>query len=230
MRKSVIWASWRRARGVQQLLLPPKASRTPGFIIDSVYLPAQEVGGDFFQVLPGENGSLLIVVGDVSGKGLSAAMTVSTVIGALRDRKEQAPAAVLVHLNRVLCGQVSGFVTCCVVLADAEGNLTIANAGHLAPYHNGCELPIEGGLPLGLSGDVVYTEQYLRWSPGDRLALISDGVIEAANKRGQLFGFERALAISGEPAATIAQSAKEFGQQDDITVLTVSYQGHALSD
>jgi sigma-B regulation protein RsbU (phosphoserine phosphatase) len=78
------------ARNVQSLLIPA----TPGFLVESVYLPASEVGGDFFQILPGEDGSLLVVVGDVSGKGLKAAMTVSTIVGALRDQRMRQPAEI----------------------------------------------------------------------------------------------------------------------------------------
>jgi serine phosphatase RsbU (regulator of sigma subunit) len=83
---------------------------TPGYAVESVYLPAQQVGGDFFQVLPGEDGSLLIVVGDVSGKGLKAAMTVSTIVGALRGCTMRKPAKVLAYLNRILYGQISGLL------------------------------------------------------------------------------------------------------------------------
>lgn len=94
------------ARSVQSLLIPAAPPATPGFAVEHVYLPAQEVGGNFFQVLPGEDDSLLVVVGDVSGKGLKAAMTVSAIIGALRDSDERRPTQVLARLNRVLCGQI----------------------------------------------------------------------------------------------------------------------------
>src|SRR6185437_4589572 len=133
-----------QARQVQSLLVPVTPPTTPGFAVESVYLPAQKVGGDFFQILPGEDGSLLIVMGDVSGKGLKAAMTVSTIVGALRNEKVRQPAEVLRHLNDVLHGQITGFVTCCAALIAADGVMTIANAGHLAPYRNGKELAVEG--------------------------------------------------------------------------------------
>jgi sigma-B regulation protein RsbU (phosphoserine phosphatase) len=211
------------AGSVQRLLLPSAVPDTPGFVIESVYLPAQEVGGDFFHVAHGADGSVLIVVGDVSGKGLSAAMTVSAIIGALRGCTGCAPAEVLVYLNRVLHGHISGFATCCAALLDAGGGLSMANAGHLSPYRNGEELPLEGGLPLGLVEDAEYTEAHFMLADGDRLTFISDGVVEAMNPQGELFGFERTLAICQQPAQTMANTAKAFGQEDDITVLAVSY-------
>jgi sigma-B regulation protein RsbU (phosphoserine phosphatase) len=211
------------ARSVQRLLLPSEVPDTPGFVIESVYLPAQEVGGDFFHVAHGDDGSVLIVVGDVSGKGLSAAMTVSAVIGALRDYTERTPGEVLRHLNRVLHGHISGFATCCAALVSSDGALSMANAGHLSPYRNGVELELEGGLPLGLAEDAEYGESRFTLAGGDRLTFISDGVVEAMNPQGELFGFERTLAISQEPAQTMANTAKAFGQEDDITVLAVSY-------
>jgi len=210
------------ARSVQSLLVPAASPDTPGFTVESVYIPDSEVGGDFFQVQPGEDGSVLIVVGDVSGKGLKAAMTVSTVVGALRGRKERQPAEVLAHLNRVLHGQVGGFVTCCATLITSDGAMTIANAGHLSPYRNGREMAVAGGLPLGILAEGSYEETQYQLAAGDRLTFMSDGVVEATNEKRELFGFERTQQISNQPAAAIADTAKAFGQQDDITVVTVT--------
>ena len=210
------------ARGMQSLLVPSTAPNTPGFTVESVYVPASEVGGDFFQVQPDEEGSLLIVVGDVSGKGLKAAMTVSTIVGALRGCSLRAPAKILAHLNLVLHGQITGFATCCVTLIAADGLMTIANAGHLSPYRNGEELAVPGGLPLGLAADAGYEETEFHLAPGDRLTFMSDGVVEAQNSHRELFGFDRTRQISNRPAATIAETAKNFGQEDDITVLSVT--------
>ena len=89
----------------------------------------QRSGRDFFQVRPGDDGSLLIVIGDVSGKGLKAAMTVSAIVGALRGCALRTPVEVLAYLNSALHGQVSGFFTCCAALIEAEGKVRIANAG-----------------------------------------------------------------------------------------------------
>lgn len=209
------------ARGMQSLLVPATPPVTPGFTVESVYLPASEVGGDFFQILPGDDGSLLILVGDVSGKGLKAAMTVSTIIGALRDYPMREPARILAHLNRVLHGQITGFATCCTALISADGKLTVANAGHLSPYRNGEEMSLEPGLPLGVIAEAYYAEKEFHLAPGDRLIFVSDGVVEATNKKRELFGFDRTQQISSQSAAEIAQTAKQFGQEDDITVVSV---------
>ncbi len=210
------------ARSVQSLLVPATAPSTPGFAVESVYIPASEVGGDFFHVQQGDDGSLLIVVGDVSGKGLKAAMTVSSIIGALRNEKERQPALVLRNLNRVLHGRISGFVTCASARIAADGAVTIANAGHLSPYRNGEELAVDSGLPLGISDEVHYAEVTCRLSPNDRLTFISDGVVEARNVSGELYGFERTRKLSTQPAQVIAETARAFGQDDDITVLTLT--------
>ena len=210
------------ARSVQSLLIPAISPDTPGFSVEHVYLPASEVGGDFFQVLPGSDGSLLIVVGDVSGKGLQAAMTVSAIVGALRDSQERRPAEVLAHLNRVLSGQISGLVTCSATLIAENGTIILANAGHLPPYRNGEELAVPSGLPLGMLADARYEELRYEIAPADRLTFISDGVVEARNAKGQLLGFERMSGLTGKRVREIAEAAQRWGQHDDITVLTVA--------
>ena len=217
------------ARNVQSLLIETNTPPMPGFAIQSVYLPASEVGGDFFRVSPGDHGSVMVVVGDVSGKGLSAAMTVSTIIGALRGCREREPGRVLAYLNEVLVGQVSGFVTCGVVRISSDGELTAANAGHLSPYRNGEELEVGAGLPLGIVEQLEYDEVRHHLNAGDRLTFLSDGVVEARNAEGVLLGFERAQEISGKSAQAIAAEAKAFGQVDDITVLTLDF-GTVLAD
>ncbi len=216
------------ARSVQSLLVPAAEQKTPGFAVESVYLPASEVGGDFFHVHPASDGSLLIVVGDVSGKGLKAAMTVSAIVGALRGRTVTKPAEVIAYLNRVLHGQITGFVTCCAALISPRGNITLANAGHPPPYRNGKELALDAGLPIGVVNQLVCTEWSDRLEIGEQLTFVSDGVVEARNKTGELFGFDRAQAIATQPAESIAQSAQRFGQEDDITVLTVARTQEAI--
>ena len=212
----------KQAQEVQHLLIPRNAPNVPGWIIESEYRPARNVGGDFFQVLPGDDASLLIVVGDVSGKGLKAAMTVSAIVGALRGCAVRAPAEVLAYLNRVLHGQISGFATCAVASIEGDGAMTIANAGHLSPYRNGKEMAVASGLPLGIAADTSFEETHFKLAPGDRLTFISDGVVEATNGKRELFGFERAEEISNQPAAAIAEAAQQWGQDDDITVLTLA--------
>jgi serine phosphatase RsbU (regulator of sigma subunit) len=213
-------AEFEAAKSVQSLLIPAIAS-TPGFAVENVYLPAQEVGGDFFQFVPGADGSLLIVMGDVSGKGLKAAMTVSTIVGALRGCAERRPAKVLAYLNAALRGQMTGFFTCAAARIDADGKLTIANAGHLSPYLNGEELVVPPGLPLGIVHEDDYSEMTVQLGADDSLTFLSDGVVEARNDAGELYGFTRTSSISAQPAREIAEAARQFGQEDDITVVTV---------
>lgn len=216
------------ARNVQELLIPQERIQTPGFEVDSVYNPANEVGGDFYHIQPRSDGSLLVVIGDVAGKGLQAAMNVSMLMGALRRTPDSSPAKILESLNRVLEGSDS-FTTCQAALFSPNGELVMANAGHLPPYLNTQEVGIPGGLPLGVIGDVKYEEVRLYLHPGDRILLLSDGVVEARHSTGELFGFDRVHNLSNQTAFYIADAAKEFGQEDDITVLTVRRLAQAVA-
>jgi hypothetical protein len=207
------------AREVQALLVPARSK--PG--VEAVYLPAAEVGGDFYQILDRQDGAWMLLTGDVSGKGLKAAMLVSVVIGALRQSRETSPAALLADLNRVLHGQTGGgFVTAVCACFHADGRVTMANAGHLAPYVDGRELALEPGLPLGLAPDVAYEQAAVE---GQQFTFVTDGVVEAASADGELFGFDRTREISAKSAREIAQAAKHWGQNDDITVVTVRRTG-----
>jgi serine phosphatase RsbU (regulator of sigma subunit) len=115
-----------------------------------------------------------------------------------------------------------GFVTCLCVALEPGDTLCIANAGHLAPYRNGEECALDSGLPLGIVDGADYTETTLQLGPGDALTFLSDGVVEAQAAGGELFGFDRTRAISQQSAEQIAVEAQRFGQQDDITVLTLT--------
>ena len=216
------------ARSVQELMIPNEKLATPGFAVDSVYNPANEVGGDFFHVQSTGDGGLLVVIGDVAGKGLKAAMNVSMIMGALRSTPERSPAKLLESLNGVLTGSES-FTTCQAALFSSNGEMIIANAGHLPPYLNSQEVSLPGGLPLGVLPDVTYEEVRLYLHPGDRILLLSDGVVEARQPSGELFGFERVHNLSNQSAFYIAEAAREFGQEDDITVLTVRRLAHAVA-
>jgi hypothetical protein len=208
------------ARSVQELMIPQEKVATPGFEVDSVYNPANEVGGDFFHVQTMGDGGVLVVIGDVAGKGLKAAMSVSMIMGALRRTADRSPARILESLNRVLAGSDS-FTTCQAAWFGADGELVLANAGHLPPYLNSQEVAVPGALPLGVIPEVSYAEVRLYLHPGDRLLLFSDGVVEARRPSGELFGFDRVHNLSNQTAFTIADTARNFGQEDDITVLTV---------
>jgi len=215
------------ARTVQQVLIPEEIPNIPGLVLECVYKPAGQVGGDFFQILPTSNNGALIVIGDVSGKGMPAAMAVSLLVGTVRTLAHytQNPGEILTAMNQRMLGRSSGFTTCLVLRCDVDGKLTIANAGHIAPYVAGKELPLENGLPLGLAVDTTYAERSFHLTPGHQLTLLTDGVVESRDQAGALLGFERAAALSIQPAEAIACAAQEFGQDDDITVLTVSYAG-----
>jgi serine phosphatase RsbU (regulator of sigma subunit) len=218
------------ARSVQQVLIPDFLPQIPGLTVESAYLPAQEVGGDFFQVLPiPGGGDAFIVVGDVSGKGLKAAMTVSLIVGTLRAYAESytGPAQLLAGMNRRLHGRTAGFATCLALKITAAGEVTIANAGHPNPYLDGVEIQTDSNLPLGITLDVEYAETRLHLKTAQSLTLVTDGVVEAtAAATKELFGFERTQAISRQAAPAIAEAARAFGlgapQADDITVLTVA--------
>jgi len=213
------------AREIQQRLVPASLPELPGFQLEAAYFPAEEVGGDFYQVLEMPGGDTLIVVGDVSGKGLKAAMTGALAIGALRTLADEdlSPAALLPRLNRqMLAAQESGFITCLCLRMSLRGSVAIANAGHLSPYRRGEEIEVNSGLPLGLTADAEYTETFLQLDPGDTLTLLSDGIVEAMNAQHQLLGFERARQLSAQSAHAIAAAAQAFGQEDDITVLTIA--------
>ena len=215
-------------RAVQQVLIPEETPTIPGFTIQSVYKPFGEVGGDFFQLLPvtsnGRAGGLLVIIGDVSGKGLPAAMTVALLVGTLQTlaASTESPSEILAAMNhRMLTRSHGGFTTCLALRADPSGTITIANAGHIAPYLEGQELALENGLPLGISADTTYAESTFQLMTGQQLTLLTDGVVEARDKTGALFGFGRTAVVSVETAEVIARTAQAFGQDDDITVLTV---------
>jgi len=225
------WGAWkaerardtefRAAREVQASLL--KVADAPGFRIDAAYVPASEVGGDFYQFLPADDGSLLVVVGDVSGKGLEAAMLVAVMVGALGDLASRSPAQVLGHLNQVVMGKTrGGFVTCGAALFRSGGTVQIANAGHIPPYMEGRELELVPGPPLGIIADVLYESTTLSSGAG-AITFFSDGVVEATNGSGELLGFDRLAGLSVKPAREIAKEAELWGQEDDITVVQVAY-------
>lgn len=207
---------------LQGLLLARSHQATPGYAVETVYRPASEVGGDFFLVSPASDGSIVAIVGDVSGKGLLAAMRVSLILGALNRESSRQPAEVLSRLNQVLLGQGDmGFTTACCVRVEGNGDFGFANAGHLNPYIDGREIEAPGVLPLGLKPDQTYSTINGHLNPGQRMVLLSDGVPEARAKR-QLLGFDKLLELTRLGAAEIADAAQNFGQEDDITVLALA--------
>jgi phosphoserine phosphatase RsbU/P len=199
-------AEFEAARQVQDVLLPKADDQCPSFAVDFVYHPADEVGGDFFQQIADGHGGLILVVGDVSGKGLPAAMLVAALVGAVRAQATHAsdPASLLSCLNDRLLGRFQhGFVTCMAARLSPRGRMILANAGHLPPYRNGKELNVAGSLPLGVLPGLSYDVEAFDIAPGDRLTFLSDGIVEAQD----------------------TAAARDFGQQDDITVVTVDFAG-----
>jgi len=211
------------ARQVQHLLIPDKMLVAPGVTVSSAFLPAHEVGGDFYLCRALANGSQRVLLGDVSGKGVAAALTSALLLGAADRCDDLPPASVLRELNAALRNSgIEGFTTCLCADLSSSGVLLIANAGQLPPYRNGQEIDIPAGLPLGVEAAANYAESSLQLAPGDSLTFLSDGVVEARNAVGELFGFERTRQLSSRAAQQIAEAAVQFGQQDDITVLTLS--------
>lgn len=215
-----------QARHIQELLIPKKVPTVRGLLIQSEYRPMREVGGDFFQVLPADTpDSVLVVVGDVTGKGLQAGMLVALIVGAIQSAAQHSsdPAEILNEVNKQLCDHQEASATCLIMRIDSNGKVLLANAGHLPPYLNGREMSMEGALPIGIvpGSDLSITSFELKQS--DSLIVMSDGVVEAQNAKGVLFGFERTneLLLRHATPKEIAEEAQMFGQEDDILILEV---------
>ena len=217
----------KQAQEVQQVILAEARLALPGLNIESEYRPAREVGGDFFQIIPHKtDGSLLIVAGDVTGKGLKAGMLVALLVGAIRTAAEQSsdPLFLLQALNRRLIGRSDAQATCLALRIASDGAVTLANAGHMAPYLNGDPVAMEGALPLGMMESAEFSLMHFELKPDDKLVLMSDGIAEATDAEGHLFGFERVheLLRRAKSAAEVANAAQSFGQEDDISVISVT--------
>ncbi|WP_263366812.1 PP2C family protein-serine/threonine phosphatase [Edaphobacter bradus] len=224
-----------QARHVQQVLIPEMLPQIKGLSIESEYRPAREVGGDFFQILPGEEpGTALIVVGDVTGKGMQAGMLVALIVGSIRTAAQNSsdPQRILSQVNDQLCEREHSSATCVVLRIMPDGMVHLANAGQLPPYLNDKEVEMEGALPLGIVPEMEFPVVSFRLEEGDSLILMSDGIAEAQDAQGQLFGFERVNELLRQPitAAEIAKIAQDFGQEDDILVLRIQRDGQPRQD
>jgi hypothetical protein len=230
LRQSTLEQEFKSARELQQVLIPENLPSLPGFAMTSSYRPAQEVGGDFFQIIPLEGefkGSTLILLGDVSGKGLRAAMAVSLIVGAVRALAKFAPhpSEVLRELNQRLVGRLQGgFATCLALRVGTDGHCVMASAGHPSPFLNKKELKLPGALPLGIMQSAMYEERQFNLREGDHFALYTDGLLEARSASGEIFSFKRLdeLFATAPDAAKATDAAVSFGQDDDITVLTLT--------
>ena len=207
------------AREIQRQLLPSGAREVPGLDLATAYVPARELGGDFYDLLPYGVGRLAVAVGDVSGKGTAAALYGSLAIGILRELvqdREASPSEMLTLLNgRLLAARLDArFIAMQFAIYDAAlRELTIANAGGTLPLliHDGqvSELNV-GGMPLGLLPEADFDEVRLPLTPGDIVVFASDGIHEAMNKDQEEFGIERLKAILAavnpeDPGYTVAQ-------------------------
>lgn len=231
------------ARNVQINMLPKHTDFPAGWDIAYTFEVAREVGGDFFDVISFSEYRVLFVIGDVMGKGLSAAMLVSSVLGQIRSLAEstESLSMLLTRINQVLIRDVrfSMYVTVGLVLIDRQqAILTYASAGHMPPYI------LDGGivrsldvsfLPLGTDIEAVYDETVTEFMPGDVLVLYTDGVVETKNKRKELYGFDRFETEMGlcqglsadEINRRLAVDLREFSGQasveDDFTLLVVKW-------
>jgi Stage II sporulation protein E (SpoIIE) len=226
-RQLAVEQEFKSAQELQRVLIPETLPPIPGFAVTSAYRPAAQVGGDFFQLIAKAEGSSLFILGDVSGKGLKAAMTVSLLVGTVRTLAEihDDPAEILSGLNRRIHGRMqNGFVTCLILRLDPDGLCTFANAGHLPPYLNQNELHLPPELPLGLVPSASYDKVTIKLEVGDRLTLYTDGLLEARSPSGEIFSFDRLqdLIATKPDARQASDAAVSFGQEDDITVLTIT--------
>jgi len=231
------------ARSIQHALLPKDLPKLEGWKIAYHYQPAREVGGDFYDFLRLDDGRVGLVIGDVSGKGIAAALVMAntqSVLRAVARRGNIAPGRVLAEANEVLYAYIpSGtFVTCFYGVLDPEsGRLVYANAGHDPPYSQrggeAKELRARG-MPLGLMPGMPYEEKEAVLAAGDDLLLYSDGLVEAHNPEGDMFGFPRLrkLIMAKSTGSVeelvdflLAELARFTGtdseQEDDITLVTL---------
>src|SRR5919202_1352885 len=199
----------RVARSIQQASLPKEVPELTGWQIAPYYQPAREVGGDFYDLFELEDERLGIVVGDATGKGVPAALVMSSTRSMLRAvaRASNSPGEVLEQVNDLLFTDIppNMFVTCFYAILDPKrGTLTYANAGHDLPYlrrRNGdCEELRARGMPLGLMPKMNYEQKEIVLDVGEAALLYSDGLVEAHDPKGEMFGFPRLRALVAKHA------------------------------
>src|SRR5919199_6547995 len=195
------------ARSIQQASLPKVVPQLEGWRITPIYQPAREVGGDFYDFHLHSEGRLGVVVGDATGKGVPAALVMSTTCGMLRlaAQSYSSPGEMLQRVNEALVPSIppNMFVTCFYAILDSErGNLRYANAGHDLPYlrrrGGECEELRARGMPLGLMPRMSYEEKEIMLDAGDSALFYSDGLVEAHDPQGEMFGFPRLQSLVAE--------------------------------
>lgn len=234
----------RVARLIQQTLLPKEIPTLPGYELAAYYQPAREVGGDFYDFLDLEDGRFGLIVGDVTDKGVPAALVMATTRTMLRAAAQRldSPGEVLRRVNEVLVPDIpqNMFVTCLYAILDpASGHLVYANAGHDLPYRRrsgrseGAEELRARGMPLGLLPGMAYEEKEIDLLEGESVLFYSDGLVEAHDARREMFGFPRLQGLVGAHRSggsslisfLLAELARFTGdgweQEDDITLVTL---------
>jgi predicted ester cyclase len=229
------------SRRIQQASLPEEVPKLEGWQISPYYQPAREVGGDFYDFHLLSEGRLGVVVGDATGKGVPAALVMSTTLGMLRlaAQSYSSPGQILQQVNEALFPYMPAnmFVTCFYAVLDPEsGLLRYANAGHDLPYlhhHNGEAKELRArGMPLGLMSSMGYEEMELVLEAGESVLFYSDGLVEAHDPEGEMFGFPRLRALVAEHAEERSLGECLLGelysfvgegweQEDDITLVTL---------
>lgn len=233
------------ARRIQESLLPKETPDLAGWQLATFYQPAREVGGDFYDFIELGNGRLGIVLGDVTDKGIPAALVMATTRSMLRAIATQpaiAPGLTLAQVNGLLCADLplGMFVTCYYAILDpATGRLHYANAGQDLPYVRRADGSVSElwatGMPLGLMNDMVYEEQETALAPGDELLFYSDGLVEAHSPVREMFGFPRLMALLSSYSSStppidfllhelVGFTGPEWEQEDDITLVTLRRQ------
>ncbi|HSJ85281.1 MAG TPA: SpoIIE family protein phosphatase [Acidimicrobiia bacterium] len=225
---------------IQQTLLPKELPAIPGWHVDAFYRPARAVGGDFYDFIALDDGRLGVVIGDVTDKGVPAALVMATCRSMLRAaaQRHTSPAAVLADVNDALVPEIppAMFVTCLYAIIDTEaGELVFANAGHNLPYVRTADGVIElraTGMPLGLMPAMPYDEKRYSMASGEVMVLTSDGITEAHDPDGEMYGFSRLMSrvarkpSNGDMVAAVVRDLEEFTgadveQEDDITLVVV---------
>jgi PAS domain S-box-containing protein len=229
------------ARLIQQTLLPKSLPGLAGYDMAAYYQPAREVGGDFYDFLELEDGRLGLVVGDVSGKGVPAALVMAitrTMLHAAYRLGSPAPGEILEQVNNILQPDIppNMFVTCLVALLDSRiGRLQYANAGHELPYvrhASGVSELRATGMPLGLMPNMNYEQKEIALKPGESVLLYSDGLVEAHDPQREMFGIPRMQGlVRAHPGGAslidflLAElehfTGKEWEQEDDIALITL---------
>jgi len=233
----------RVARRIQQASLPREVPTLEGWQLTPYYRSAREVGGDFYDFHPLSEGSLGVVVGDATGKGVPAALVMSTTLGMLQLAAQalgsSSPGEVLERVNEALTVRIPSnmFVTCFyAILYPKSASLRYANAGHDLPYlHRGrgdAEELRARGMPLGLMPGMSYEEKEIELDVGEGVFFYSDGLVEAHDPKGEMFGFPRLRALVAQHAEErslgdflleelYSFTGEGWEQEDDITLLTL---------